>query len=431
MAESPFIRKEIKGIRVHVLPSDRFKTYSISLYVGSPLEEANVTANAVIPFVLRRGSAAYPETRAFRIKLDEMYGASFGFDLYKRGNNQIVQFRLDTVADRYVAEGGSDRLLREALAFLIGTLCRPALEDGRFVAKYVEAEKTTVQKKLEAVINDKIRYAAERCLQEMFPDDPFRLNALGKIEDLAAITPENLYERYRRWLAEAQIDLYVAGDTTPETVFGLVEEAFDAGRGSAQPYRIGNPPAPRVEVKRVEESLDVAQGKLNIGLTLPVLVPDADYPSALVYNGLLGGFPHSKLFVNVREKASLAYYASSRYDGYKGMVMIQSGIETGNRDKALAIIADQLEQVAKGQFSDVEMNQTRAMIVSQLTELSDSAFDMIAFDFNAVLTGRRRTAEELAESVMAVGREDVKRIAGQVRMDTVYFLRNRQGGDER
>jgi predicted Zn-dependent peptidase len=431
MAESPFIRKEIKGIRVHVLPSDRFKTYSISLYVGSPLEEANVTANAVIPFVLRRGSAAHPETRAFRIKLDEMYGASFGFDLYKRGNNQIVQFRLDTVADRYVAEGGSNRLLREALAFLIGALCRPAMEDGCFVAKYVEAEKTTVQKKLEAVINDKIRYAAERCLQEMFPGDPFRLNALGKIEDLAAITPENLYERYRKWLAEAQIDLYVVGDTTPEAVFGLVEDAFDAGRGSAEPYRIGNPPAPRSEIKRVEESLDVAQGKLNVGLTLPVLVPDDDYPAALVYNGLLGGFPHSKLFVNVREKASLAYYASSRYDGYKGMVMIQSGIEVGNRDKALAIIADQLEQVARGQFSDVEMNQTRAMIVSQLTELSDSAFDMIAFDFNAVLTGRRRTAKQLAEAVMSVGREDVKRIAGQVSMDTVYFLRNRQGGDER
>jgi len=431
MSASPFIRKEINGIRVHVLPSGRFKTYSVSLYAGSPLLEETVTANAVIPFVLRRGSADYPETRAFRARLDELYGASFGFDVYKRGNNQIIQFRLDAVADRYVSAKGGDGMLRDALRFLIGTLCRPALENGRFVARYVEAEKATVQKRLEAVINDKIRYAAERCLEEMFPGDPFRLNALGVIGDLEAITPASLFGRYRQWLAEAQIDLYVAGDVTPEAVFELAAASFDAARETPLPYRIGDPPAAKPAVKRVEEALDVSQGKLNIGLVLPVLVPDADYPAALVYNGILGGFPHSKLFVNVREKASLAYYASSRYDGYKGMVMIQSGIDAKNRDRALSIIEEQLDQLAAGRLSEAEMAQTKALIVSQLKELGDSAFDMIAFDFNSVLTGVGRSPEGLARAVMDVAPDDVVRIARQVRMDTVYFLRDRQGGEAR
>lgn len=430
MTTSPFVRKEIKGIRVHVGPTDRFKTVAVSLYAGSPLREETVTPNAVIPFVLRRGSADYPETRQFRAKLDELYGAGFGFDLFKRGNNQIVQFRLDTVAGRYVAEsGGRDGMLRESLLFLLGMLCRPALEDGRFVARYAETEVTTVRKKLEAIINDKIRYAAERCLQEMFAGDPFRLNALGRMEDLAGLDAANLYAHYRRWLAGAELDLYVVGDVAPETVFALTEEAFDAGRGRTAGYRLGDPPAPRGDVKQVEEALDVTQGKLNIGLRLPVLVSDAEYPAALVYNGLLGGFPHSKLFVNVREKASLAYYAASRYDGYKGMAMIQSGIDVASRDKTLSIIEAQLDQLAKGDVSDGELNQTRAMIVSQLKELADSAFDMIAFDFNGVLAGRGRTAEALAEAVQAVGREDVMRIAERVKMDTIYFLTSRQGGD--
>lgn len=429
MSASPFSRKEIKGIRVHVLPSDRFKTYAVSLYIGSPLREETVTPGALIPFVLRRGSEAYPETRAFREKLDELYGAGFGFDLYKRGDNQIVQFRLDTVADRYAAEGRGNALLKEALGLLLGMLCRPALEDGRFLERYVQSEKTTVQKKLEAIINDKIRYAAERCLQEMFAGDPFRLNALGRIEDLAGIEPDSLYDYYRQWLGQAQIDLYVVGDTEPETVFELVDEVFDAQRGEAWPYRIGNPPAPRSDAKEVEEALDVSQGKLNIGLTLPVLASDAEYPAALVYNGILGGFPHSKLFVNVREKASLAYYAASRYDGYKGMIMIQSGIDIANKEKTLSIIGEQLDQLRNGHVSDSEWKQTRSMIVSQLKEMADSAFEMIAFDFNSVLTGRERSAGELAEAVMAVGKDDVVRIAEKVQLDTVYFLRDRQGGD--
>lgn len=428
MSTNGFVRKEIKGIRVHVLPSDRFKTYAASLYIGSPLLEETVTQNALVPFVLRRGSEAYPETRAFREKLDDLYGAGFGFDVYKRGNNQIVQFRLDTVADRYAGGSGSTAMLREALVFLIGMLCKPALEEGRFIDKYVRAEKTTVQKKLEAIINDKIRYAAERCLQEMFAGDPFRLNALGRLSDLDAIGAEGLYQTYRRWLAQSQIDLYVVGDTTPEAVFHIVEEAFCAERTNIKPYRIGDPPLPRGEVKKVEEQLDVSQGKLNIGLTLPVLYQDEDYPAVLVYNGILGGFPHSKLFANVREKASLAYYVSSRYDGYKGMAMIQSGIEIANKDKALSIINEQLDAMVAGNIPDSELNQTQSMIVSQLREIADSAYDMIAFDFNAVLTGRERTAEELADAVKSVGIADVVRIAEQTKPDTVYFLRNGQNG---
>jgi predicted Zn-dependent peptidase len=428
MSASPFIRREVNGIRVHVLPTERFKTHSVSLYAGAPLLEETVTANAVIPFVLRRGSADYPETRAFRARLDELYGASFGFDVYKRGNNQIIQFRLDAVADRYVPAGAEGGMLREALRFLIGTVCRPALEDGRFTARYVESEKTTVQKRLEAVINDKIRYAAQRCLEEMFAGDPYRLNALGAIGDLPAITPETLHNRYRQWLADAQLDLYVAGDVTPEAVFGLVAETFAAVRRAPAPYRLGEPPKPKPEAKRVEEALDVSQGKLNIGLALPVLASDDDYPAALVYNGILGGFPHSKLFVNVREKASLAYYASSRYDGWKGYAMIQSGIDVRNRDKALSIIEEQLAELAGGRITDAELAQTKALIVSQLNELSDSAFDMIAFDFNGVLTGRGRSPQQLAEAVLNVAPDDVVRVARLARMDTVYFLRDRQGG---
>lgn len=429
MSVHSFVRKDIRGIRVHVLPSDRFKTHAISLYVGSPLSEQTVTATALVPFVLRRGSAAYPETRAFREKLEDLYGAGFGFDVYKRGNNHIVQFRLDAVADRYAAGGTDHAMLRESLDFLLGTVCRPAREDGRFIGKYVEAEKATVQKKLEAIINDKIRYAAERCLQEMFADDPFRLNALGRIDDLAGLDAAGLYDAYRQWLASAQIDLYVVGDTDPEAVFALVEESFDAERGEAVPYRIGDPPAPRKEEKQAEDALDVSQGKLNLGLTLPVLVPDADYPAALVYNGILGGFPHAKLFVNVREKASLAYYAASRYDGYKGMIMIQTGIEIANRDKTLAIIREQLDAFRQGNISDSEINQTRSMITSQLKEMADSAFEMIAFDFNGVLTGKARTADELTASVQQIGKADVVRMAEQVQLDTIYFLRDRQGGD--
>jgi predicted Zn-dependent peptidase len=428
MQSDLFQRTSVNGLRIHVLPTDRFKTYAVSLFIGHPLAEQTVTANALIPFVLRRGSRQYPETKQFREKLDELYGAGFGFDVYKRGNNQIVQFRMDTVADRYAGSHGQG-LLRETLQFLLQAVTDPALdaETGRFVGKYVQSEKETVRARLQAIINDKIRYAAERCVQEMFADDPFRFNALGSADALDKLDANGLYDHYRRWLADAQMDLYVAGETTLEEVAELAGELWKGVPGDKAAYSIGENRDVRSDVRRITERLDVSQGKLNIGLNMPIYYHDDRYPAAMMYNGILGRYPHSKLFLNVREKASLAYYVSSQMDGFKGMMMIHSGIETNQYEQALRIIEEQLDAMAAGQISDLEIEQTVAMMENQMREVGDSAFDMIGFDFNTVLTGRRRTTDEVIEAIRGVTREQIQDIARSVRLDTIYFLSDRKG----
>jgi predicted Zn-dependent peptidase len=425
--QSVQFQRTVEGrIRIHVLPTDRFKTYAISMYIGRPLEESTVTSTAIIPFILRRGTAQYPETRAFREHLDELYGAGFGFDIYKRGNNQIVQFRMDTVDDRFMGQL-KPSLLQETLAFLGQAITQPALENGKFLSKYVNAEKQTIQNKLESIVNDKIRYAAERCMQVMYEDDPFRFNPLGRLADIATLESAGLYEQYRNWLQHAPIDLYVVGHTTLDEVATIVKEQFQVERGELFEYRIEAPQRTATEPKRVVEQLDVNQGKLNMGLIAPFAYGDDNYSTAMVYNGILGGYPHSKLFANVREKASLAYYASSRLDGYKGNLMIQSGIEIKNYERAVDIITEQLEALRSGQISDLELSQTKAMMTNQIREMNDSPNEMIGFDFNTVLTGVERTATSVLTEINQVTKEQIQAVARKVELDTIYFLKNQEG----
>ncbi|MEX1028943.1 MAG: pitrilysin family protein [Paenibacillaceae bacterium] len=420
-------QRTVEGsIRIHVLPTDRFKTYAVSMYIGRPLEETTVTSTAIIPFILRRGTAQYPETRAFRERLDELYGAGFGFDIYKRGNNQIVQFRMDTVDDRFMGQL-KPSLLQETLAFLGQAITQPALENSKFLSKYVNAEKQTIQNKLESIVNDKIRYAAERCMQVMYGDDPFRFNPLGRLEDITSLESDRLYEQYRNWLKHAPIDLYVVGHTTLDEVVTIVKEQFQIERGELFDYRIEASLRTISEPKRVVEQLDVNQGKLNMGLSAPFIYGDANYSTAMVYNGILGGYPHSKLFTNVREKASLAYYASSRLDGYKGNLMIQSGIEIQNYERAVHIITEQLEALRSGQISDLELSQTKAMMTNQIKEMNDSPNEMIGFDFNTVLTGVERTASSVLTELNQVTKEQIQAVARKVELDTIYFLKNQEG----
>jgi predicted Zn-dependent peptidase len=411
-------------LRLHVLPTKRFKTFALSLFAGVPLTEAGVTPIALTPFVLRRGTEIYPETISFRERLDDLYGAGFGFDLYKRGDHQIVQFRLDIINDQFVSSASS--LLDDALTFLGEVLTSPALDQGKFRSKYVEAEKTTVSKRMDAIINDKIRYAAERCVEEMCKDEPYRLPALGRKEELVSLNADTLYEAYRNWLKEASFDLYVAGDTTLDEVQAIVAKAFALPEGQPASYSAPNLRAARSEVQILQERLDVGQGKLNMGLRVGATYGSDQYAALLVYNGLLGGFPHSKLFVNVREKASLAYYASSRLDGHKGIMTIQSGIEVANYERAVQIIREQIEAMKAGDFAMEDLQRTQAMLVGQLRELQDSAFERISFDFSNILSGAERTGESFIAEVQAVTPEMVTEVAQHVALDTIYFLRDRK-----
>ncbi|HEY4392131.1 MAG TPA: pitrilysin family protein, partial [Paenibacillus sp.] len=371
-----FERGSVGQIRIHVMPTKRFKTFAVSLYAGIPLTRETVTATALTPFVLRRGTTSYPETIEFREQLERLYGAGFGFDVYKRGNYQIVQFRMDTINDSFVQSEQS--LLSQSFEFLGEVVTKPVTEANAFRSSYVASERENVRKKLEAIINDKMRYAVERCIEEMFRNDNYRLHPLGERSDLDQITPESLYMAYQEWLKNASLDLYVVGDTTLAEVEELVKRHFQLNRTSSPGYEPEQVKPTTGEPRTVTEKFDVNQGKLNLGLRTEITNGDERYAAALLYNGILGSYPHSKLFVNVREKESLAYYAASRFDGHKGMVGIQSGIEIANYEKALDIIKAQLASLQAGEISELEMTQTKAMIRNSLLEMQDSAFEMIA-----------------------------------------------------
>ncbi|MGG4091288.1 EF-P 5-aminopentanol modification-associated protein YfmF [Paenibacillus lautus] len=424
MTKTEFEHGMAGGIRIHVLPTNRFKTFAISLYAGSPLAEETVTSTALTPFVLRRGTVSYPETRAFREQLEQLYGAGFGFDVYKRGDYQIVHFRMDTINDSFVKSPES--LLRSSFAFLGEAFTQPVLENGAFRKSYVQTERDTVRKKLESIVNDKIRYAAERCIEVMCKNEPYRLHPLGERKDLDGITPEGLYESYQNWLNESVLDLYVVGDTSLDEVKKLVEEHFKLNPTGSKDYVPSTTRTVASETQTVVEKLDINQGKLNMGLRSTITYGDDEYAAALMYNGILGSYPHSKLFVNVREKESLAYYASSRYDGHKGIATIQSGIEVQNFEKAVQIIRQQLDDMAKGAITDIEMTQTKAMIRNVIKEMQDSAFEMIAYDFNRTLSGRERSPDELLQQVEGITVDDVKQAAAAFSLDTIYFLKGQK-----
>lgn len=413
----------IHGISLHTVTTSKFKTNTIVLKLLAPLNEKDVTYRAILPYVLQRGTQNFPTSTRLRQHLDELYGATLNVDLSKKGEHHIISFRMEVANEKFLSD--STPLLEKALKLLADILLNPVIEGGAFQEDYVTQEKRTLKQRIQSVYDDKMRYSNLRLVQEMCKNEPYALHVNGELKDVDGITSEELYEYYQNILKHDKIDLYVVGDINRQEVERYVESYFSL-KNKPQAIKYSLEKKEIVENEIIEEQ-DVKQGKLNIGFRTNSTYRDDDYYALQVFNGIFGGFSHSKLFINVREKASLAYYAASRVESHKGLLMVMSGIEVQNYEKAVTIIKEQMAAMKNGDFTDQEFEQTKAVIRNQLLETVDTPYGLVEIVYHNVIASINRSFDEYLEGIEKVTKEEVVEVAKKVELDTIYFLKGMGG----
>ena len=413
--------KLAEGVYLTCLPARKFKTSLLSAQFVTPLRRETASACALLAAVLRRGTVSCPDMGSLSARLDRLYGARIEYTVRKKGENQCVGFVASLIDDSFAP--GGEKLL-EPVADLLGELiCDPVTERGRFVPAYFESEKTNLLDAIRSIINDKREYADSRLLQTMCADEPYGVPRLGDEAGAERIQPKRLYALYQELIATARLEIFYSGSAPRERVEHAMLSALSAlPRDQVRDIALFQPHPPRPEVLRVEEALDVTQGKLGMGFACG----SDDYAAMMLGNTLFGGSSNSKLFLNVREKLSLCYYASSLYHRQKRVITVSSGIEFADFQRAYDEILAQLEAVKNGDLEDWELEGARSTLLNAYASMDDSQGKLENFYLGQAATGQSETPEELAEQVRQVTEERVRAAMETVRLDTVYFLRGEE-----
>ncbi|SHK10100.1 Predicted Zn-dependent peptidase [Anaerobranca californiensis DSM 14826] len=417
-------QKEVitEGINLYLYQTKKYKTVSFRVFLYNKADE-DITKTALIPFVLARGTENYRDNLTIRKNLANLYGAQLASGVTRRGDAILLDFRLEMVSPKFVKE---KNYLAKGLDILKEVIFNPFTIDEGFNPLYVDGEKENIKNRILAVLNDKGRYAFERAIQLMCPNDPYRFFKYGKLEDLPQITPQNLYGKYKEIVENCPIDVFVVGDFEKEEIIKIIKGKFNYPRKElkvlAKPKRVEF-----LGYKEEVEEMEVNQGKLVMGLKTPITLEHPLYPALLMYNGILGAYPHSKLFKNVRENASLAYYTGSNLEGLKGLVFIFAGIEAKTFQQTIGIIKEQLEDLKKGNISEKEFQYTYLSLESSLLETYDEVGGQIGYFVDGNLVGKKMTIPDLIESLKKVNIEDVVEVAKSVELELIYFLKGKGG----
>ena len=411
--------KEIKkGIKLHEIQTDKFKTNLIAVFLTMPITRENTTKNALISAVLRRGSKNMPTLAQISKEMEEMYGASFDCGIDKTGDNQILKFYMESINNNFLPE--NENLLKESIEVLFDLIFNPETKNNSFKDEYVNSEKENLKQIIQGKIDNKAKYAYERCVEEMYKGKPFGLYKFGNTEELEKINAKDLYEYYKKLIAECKIDIFISGEIDEsiekdvvnilklnerEPVYNKKSEELEEGRNT----------------QTIEEHKEVSQGKLVIGLQVGKKDKDSKY-SAIIYNAILGGTPTSKMFQNVREKAHLAYVAGSNYVRQKNNVFIRCGIEIENYQKALDLIKVQIEDMKKGDFTEEDIKNAKTSIISTIKAIPEEQDSEITYNFGQEISGQKMKYEEYEQKINEVTKQNIIDIANSVKIDTIYFL---------
>lgn len=415
-------RTEImQDVYLTYLPADKFKTSCLSAQLVTPLQKETAGYNALLPAVLRRGTMRCPDMESLSAAMDRLYGAQIDYTVRKKGERQCVGFVASVIDDRFAPCG--EKLLEPTCALLGELFLDPVTRNGRFLSDYVDSERTNLIDSIRALRNDKRDWAEVRLLQEMFAGEPYGVLRLGDEATAARINNQKLFTHYQQLLAASRVELFYCGSASQARVAEGMCRAFAAlprttVAEGAPVMRLQAPAQPRF----VTEEMDVTQGKLSMGWRCDT----DDVPAMTMANLLFGGSSNAKLFLNVREKMSLCYYASSSYARSKSVMTVSSGIETKDFQRAYDEILRQLEQVKAGCWEEWELSGALATMCSALTALPDSQEALENYYLGQTATGAGETPEELAAALTAVTPARIMAAAESCGLDTVYFLKGKE-----
>lgn len=413
-----------EGVTLYIRKTEQFKTVNFSVKWKTGLDEKKAAQRAVLANILQDSNGRYPTQTEFRNKLDELYGTVLYTDAAKRGETHIVSLYAECVNEEYLSEGG---VLDDVLGLLHTTIFEPNLVDGQFDKTIVNREKRSVKERIRSLYDDKTRYAQKRMLELLRPASAASSSAYGTEELVDALTAEDLLDAYQRMLQEDEVSIYIVGDVDEKAMEEKIRSlsAFkDRPALERKPYEQFT--ATQKDEVRKREKQEMKQGKLHLGFSTPVTFKHPDYPKMQITNGVFGGFAHSKLFMNVREKESMAYYASSSYASHYGLLYVMAGIDAELEEKAVNLIKEQLHALQQGEITDLEMEQTKALLNNGIKSAFDSARGQIEVFDQFKELDEQFTAEKMIAVWEAVTKEDVQKMAAEISLEIVYLLSGKE-----
>jgi len=413
-----YIKKDLGSYNLHLINTDKFKTITIKVAFHTPIKKEETTKRSLLTDILLQSSMGYPTRRDLTIKSEELYACDIGANNQKIGNYILTSFNLQVLMDKYTENDN----LEKSIEFLSNIIFNPDVENKSFRKDKVDYVKHDALIRLNSIKERPSRYSSIRLGEVFDSKSPFSYRIIGYKEDLEKIDEKNLYESYINMINTDFVDIFVVGDFDNKEMLSTIKKYFKFKK-IKKPKKdyIIKPRKARLRRLFVKEEIDYTQSSLAIACPIYKLTKyERDY--ALVLGNIIyGGGVDSKLFKDVREANSLCYTIFSSFNKFDNMLIIKSGIDKSNYEKAVSLITKKLDEMKKGKFSEIDISNAKEELINALENIEQ---DEVSLIYNAMNTDilELDDIKTRIDTIKKIKKSDIVKAFKKVHMDTVFLL---------
>lgn len=414
------VRVEISdAVAFNSIKENRFKTMRISVTAFLPLSKETAAQNALMSLVMTRSCDKYPDFTLLSKKLSYLYGASLSSGFHKMGDVQALTFSISGIDDRYALD--DEVISKELSNLLCDVVFNPFVKDNAFDAAECEQERRQLIDMIDSEFNEKRIYANQKALSIMCADEAYGIRRYGDKESVSALSAADLYTAWAQMLSSARFEIIFVGECDSTNALEVFKERFS--KIDRTPVALKTDVKLSADnVKYENEDMELSQSKMILGFRTAVAEPDDDTMATRLMCAVLGGTAHSKLFCNVREKLSLCYYCSSSYIRSKGIMLIESGVESDNIEKAKEAILGEIKAMQDGNITDEEIKAAKMSMANSFNSACDTVSGIDSYYLSQMLDATVYTPQEAVDKINSITKEDVIRCANKLSLDTVFTL---------
>lgn len=389
-----------------------FKTIQFAVYFTDIDQKETSVYRFLLPRLLTSHTNQIINKTKMNERLEDLYGAYFKTRIERIGNLSVISIVL-TIADPLIVS--DSHLFDDALDLLNQVI----FEHDHFDKELFLEEQRMLIEQWETLYDKKRLYAQTKFYEHLFKGDIYGYPVSGTKKDAKKLTVDQLFDYYQNVFLKNTKKLIVNGRISDENMKKL--EALplhDALNKHAFEVKFRGPR----DFVVIEEKTEMKQAIIKIGYHFPVFRTDDLYHAAVLLDTILGGYPESRLFKEIREQKGLCYDISSTYDYYKGVMMISSGVDLKQKDYALSAIKDLVSQMIESGITDDELKHAKAYYAYQLKSGLDNQSFLTKRAFIRDLLNHEDSIEERFEAIERITKNDLKTTLQKLSLDTIYVL---------
>lgn len=391
---------------------NEFKTIQFALFFTDYDEKDTRVYRFLLPKLLISHSNTYKTKTLMQKKLEDLYGARLYTRSERHANLNVMSFML-TIVDPVIVDDYD--LINQSIALLNDIF----VDRSYFDEDIFMEEKRLLIEQWETLKDHKRVYANVEFGKAFFGDDLSAYPMSGTLEDIKKLTLDDVISYYQKKFFDNEIKIIINGHID-EHVQTIKDSLLI--KAKSKDFDIEFKFRDVKTLNQIQEETKMNQAILKLGYHLPIFRFDPLYEAALCVDTILGGYPESRLFKEIREKQGLCYDVSSNFDFYKGVLIVSSGVSKQQKDYALEEIIKEVDRLKIDKVDLEELSYAKAYLVHQIKSSLDSQSYLTKRQYFRDIFNDQTPTEKRIENILNVSLEDIYQVIDMIQLDTTYVL---------